>query len=132
MGWKCSKCGQCCKEIPCVFAQVKHGMTCLAPRPCPELEQRGDGWVCLLIERDPEAAEVLLSGDCDAIAERPNKRTVNAESVVREYFPDAGDDKVGYILWNETGFPEFWRLGVDGWTPEQCLRTQLAELAGVS
>lgn len=30
-----------------------------------------------------------------------------------------------YVLWEETGYPCFWRIGVDGGTPLECLRTQL-------
>ena len=47
--------------------------------------------------------------------------------VVREYFPEATDDEVDFILWEETGFPAFWNIGVDGNTPEECLRKQLQE-----
>jgi len=47
--------------------------------------------------------------------------------LVREYFPDASDEQAEYILWRETGFPCFWRLGEDGATPEACYRKQLQE-----
>jgi hypothetical protein len=45
--------------------------------------------------------------------------------IVREFFPDLPDDPAGYVLWNETGFPEFWFIPEDGETPEECLRTEL-------
>jgi len=48
--------------------------------------------------------------------------------VVREYFPGATADEVDFILWEKTGFPSFWNIGIDGSTPEQCLRRQLQEL----
>lgn len=41
-------------------------------------------------------------------------------AIVREYFPDATDGEVSYILWNHTGFPCFWHGD-----PETCLRQQL-------
>lgn len=44
--------------------------------------------------------------------------------VVREYFPDASDDYVEYLIWNETGFPGFWNGD-----PEDCFRLQLAVAA---
>ena len=47
--------------------------------------------------------------------------------LVREYFPDATDDEVDFILWEKTGFPEFWNIGVDGDTPLECLRKQLQD-----
>lgn len=33
---------------------------------------------------------------------------VNVGAIVREYFPDADDGQVGFILWNCTGWPSFW------------------------
>jgi len=50
------------------------------------------------------------------------------QEVVREYFPGASDDYVDYILWEKTGFPEFWNIPKDGATPEECLRKQLKQL----
>jgi len=47
--------------------------------------------------------------------------------IVKEYFPDASDEEANDILWGETGFPCFWRLGKDGATPIECLRKQLQE-----
>ncbi len=32
-----------------------------------------------------------------------------ASAIVREFYPDASADDVGYLLWNETGWPCFWR-----------------------
>ena len=46
---------------------------------------------------------------------------------VREYFPEATPEEADFILWEKTGFPCFWNIGVDGDTPEQCLRKQLQE-----
>ena len=45
--------------------------------------------------------------------------------LVREYFPDATDEQTEFILWEKTGYPGFWNIGVDGNTPEECLRKQL-------
>jgi len=47
--------------------------------------------------------------------------------LVREYFPGITDEAANDILWRETGFPCFWRLGEDGATPEACCRQQLQE-----
>ncbi|HUW04789.1 MAG TPA: hypothetical protein VMW01_00875 [Williamwhitmania sp.] len=52
--------------------------------------------------------------------------------VAKEYFPDATEGEAGYILWNETGFPAFWRIPEDGNTPEECLRKQLADFKAKS
>lgn len=35
------------------------------------------------------------------------------------------DNNLNYILWEYTGFPDFWAYRQDGNTPEECLRTQL-------
>jgi len=47
--------------------------------------------------------------------------------VVREYFPDASDEGVNFILWEWTGFPGFWNIPRDGETIEACLRKQLRD-----
>lgn len=53
------------------------------------------------------------------------KKGLTFGDVVREYFPDATTEQADFILWEKTGFPAFWNIGVDGDTPEACLRTQL-------
>jgi hypothetical protein len=40
---------------------------------------------------------------------------------------ELNDSDAGYILWNETGYPEFWNIPADGNTPEECLRKQVRE-----
>lgn len=40
--------------------------------------------------------------------------------VAREYFPDASDDELNFILWEKTGFPCFFEDGLNS------LREQLA------
>jgi len=47
--------------------------------------------------------------------------------IVREYFPDASDDFVEFIVWEHTGFPCFWSIPEDGNTVEECFRKQLKE-----
>jgi hypothetical protein len=37
------------------------------------------------------------------------------------------DDSAGYLLWNNTGFPSFWRIPEDGNTVEECIRKQVRE-----
>jgi hypothetical protein len=49
----------------------------------------------------------------------------SAQDVAREYFPDATDDQLEYIIWEHTGFPEFWPDSSK--TPEDNLRMQLQE-----
>jgi len=34
----------------------------------------------------------------------------------------------GYILWNFTGYPDFWNIPEDGKTPEECCKKQLIQL----
>ena len=123
--WECKHCGKCCLAIPCVFAQVKYGITSSNGKRCPDLIERDTGYYCLLIERDVEVRDLLLDGQCDDPS--LTKGTVDASVIVREYFPDASDDEVGFILWNHTGYPEFWNIPEDGWTSSQCLRKQLNE-----
>ena len=49
------------------------------------------------------------------------------EKIVKEYFPDASDEFIDYVMWEETGFPYYWNIPRDGDTPEECFRKQLAE-----
>jgi hypothetical protein len=46
---------------------------------------------------------------------------MNALMIAREYFPDAEDDWLESVVWNETGWPCFWRGD-----PQDSLRLQLA------
>lgn len=42
--------------------------------------------------------------------------------LVRQYWPNATDEFCQYVLWEHTGFPEFWTGD-----PVQCCSEQLAE-----
>jgi len=122
----CKQCGQCCFEIPCVFAQAEHGLKPNDGKVCPELVQiENNKYKCLAIERNGEVREALVGNGCDKYSERENKPTFNAGDIVREYFPEADGDHIKFILWNNTSFPEFWNIPIDGWTAKQCLRTEL-------
>jgi hypothetical protein len=127
--WECKHCGKCCLTSPCIFAQVKYNMHKGNGRICPALIKNGAGYKCLLIEKDAEVRECLLDGQCDDPALAYLKDTIDPRPIVREFFPLASDDKIDYILWNHTGYPEFWNIPEDGWTASQCLRTQLSKLA---
>lgn len=43
--------------------------------------------------------------------------------LVREYFPQATDAEADMLLWEHTGYPDFWQGD-----PVECCRRQLAEL----
>ena len=49
--------------------------------------------------------------------------------IVLQYFPDATEDDVDRIIWNETGYPAFWRIGLDGSSPMECFLIQIARVA---
>jgi len=53
----------------------------------------------------------------------PKTKDKTFGEVVREYFPNASDDEVGFILWEKTGYPCFWETD----NTETCLRKQLRE-----
>lgn len=126
--WKCTRCGKCCLTVPCIFAQVKYNITSRNRKMCPELKKNGSDYKCLLIERDSEVRGVLISGDCDSPALSHLKKGINAASIVREFFPNATSEQINNILWDYTGYPEFWDIPKDGWTATQCLRKQLRDL----
>ncbi len=55
------------------------------------------------------------------------KRIKTPMQIAREIFPEVkrgkkGNHYLGYIIWNFTGYPQFW----DG-DPETCFRRQLQE-----
>lgn len=50
---------------------------------------------------------------------------MTALDIAREYFPDLPDNELDYIIWEHTGYPDFWQIGTDGNTREECFRTQL-------
>jgi hypothetical protein len=130
--FECSHCGKCCLTIPCIFAQVKYRLNSKSKDRCPSLFKREDGkYSCSLIERDPEARRVLLSGDCDNPELSHLKKKFNAKDIVREYFPKISDDEIEYILFNETSYPDFWNIPEDGWTARQCLHTQLKRFVDI-
>jgi len=52
---------------------------------------------------------------------------MNALEIAREIFPDQGEEFLEFVIWEHTGFPGFWRIGIDGDTPEECLRKQLKD-----
>lgn len=52
-----------------------------------------------------------------------------AIEIAREIIPDADDEELDFAIWEHTGFPAFWRIGVDGATPEECFRKQLTDYA---
>jgi len=126
---ECKKCATCCLKTPCIFAQVNHNMNSNSETFCPELIWVAeDQYECMLIRNDSVAREVLLGNGCDDPEKKHLKPTFDCGEIVKEYFPEADDDEIGYILWNETGFPEFWEIPRDGWTASQCLRTELQRL----
>ena len=53
----------------------------------------------------------------------------SAQQIAREYFPEATEEEIEFIIWGKTGFPSFWQIPKDGATPEECFRKQLAEFA---
>lgn len=50
---------------------------------------------------------------------------MNWIELVHQEIPGIDDDEAGYILWNHTGFPEFWDSN-----PEECCRQQLQHVLG--
>jgi len=50
---------------------------------------------------------------------------MTAGDIIKEYFPNASDEECEFILWEHTGYPEFWNIPEDGNTPEECFRKQL-------
>ena len=56
---------------------------------------------------------------------RPNFN--NPIDIAREYFPNKPVKFLWFVIWEETGYPQFWNIPQDGNTPEECFRKQLKE-----
>lgn len=125
MKFECKRCGKCCLELPCIFAQTKYYIR--KGSLCPDLAKTENGYVCELIQDFPEAIPILMDGYCDQISQRHLKPSINIKEITKEYFPDAPDDEIEHIIWAETCFPDFWRRPKDGWTIEECLRKNLSD-----
>lgn len=52
---------------------------------------------------------------------------MNAKEIAREYFPLLAAEEIEFVIWEETGYPEFWNIPKDGLTAEECFRKQLKE-----
>lgn len=48
---------------------------------------------------------------------------IDVGEIVKEYFPDADDTLINFILWNCTGYPSFW----EDRDIEKSLRKQLQD-----
>lgn len=49
--------------------------------------------------------------------------------IAREELPGLADDDLEYVIWEFTGYPDFWNIPKDGNTPEECFRKQLREFS---
>lgn len=50
-----------------------------------------------------------------------------AGEIAEKHGFELSQDQLNFVIWEHTGFPEFWHIPRDGNTPEECLRTQLKE-----
>jgi hypothetical protein len=63
---KCTRCGDCCKESPCLFSQLAYGYPVLLGLTCPELETLPDGTTsCKLVQRDATAFNTMIGTGCE-------------------------------------------------------------------
>lgn len=51
-----------------------------------------------------------------------------AYKIAKEYFPNATDEFLEYVIWEKTGYPHFWNIPEDGASPEECFRKQLLKV----
>jgi hypothetical protein len=62
---ECTRCGECCKTVPCIFAQIKYCITEFDGKPCPELHFEKGLAVCDWIEREDWMKEAMVGTGCD-------------------------------------------------------------------
>jgi len=56
------------------------------------------------------------------------KMDFNAEKIAKEIFPEKSGDFIQHVIWEHTGYPNFWNIPEEGKTPEECFRNQLKKL----
>tara|TARA_Y100000310_G_C20205048_1_gene588695 strand:+ start:136 stop:489 length:354 start_codon:yes stop_codon:yes gene_type:complete len=49
--------------------------------------------------------------------------------LARRYFPAASDERLDAIIWNCTGYPNWFDFKKDGRTPAECFNTQLNRIS---
>ena len=62
---KCTRCGECCKTVPCIFAQMRFGIDEWNGKACPEFKEENGTTTCLWIERDPWMKANFLGTGCE-------------------------------------------------------------------
>lgn len=60
----CVRCGECCKHIPCYFAQLRYHIT-KKGETCPALIFDGAPFTCMWQLEDKEFRDYMNSGECD-------------------------------------------------------------------
>jgi hypothetical protein len=48
-----------------------------------------------------------------------------AKDEAKKFGIELDDTQADHLLWEYTGFPDFWNIPADGATHEECARTQL-------
>jgi hypothetical protein len=82
---KCTCCGECCKTVPCIFAQMRFGIDEWNVKPCPEFKEENGVATCSWIERDPWMQHNFLGTGCEkpVYAKKP-EGTMSLLDVVKE------------------------------------------------
>lgn len=63
---QCTRCGECCKTIPCLFSQQLFGYPVLLGLPCPALITHKDNTTsCKLIKFCPDIAKEMIDTGCE-------------------------------------------------------------------
>jgi hypothetical protein len=81
---KCTRCGECCKTVPCIFAQIKYCITKFDNKPCPELRYENGLAVCDWIEREDWMKEAMIGTGCDKPFPAISKNSMTFMGVVKE------------------------------------------------
>lgn len=124
MSFECKHCGECCLACPCRVAQHLYGIH--RGDVCPALENHYGYYWCSIMADNSEYTDALINGLCSH-PNYGNENTWNAMKVAKEILPHLDEDALESIIWNETGYPDFWRIPQDGWTGLQCFKNQLKQ-----
>ena len=75
----CQRCGKCCLDTPCTFAQVKYGLTEKNKR-CPELIEDQGKYTCQWIARDLEFKRIMLKEDNSCLLNKTENKSQTKSS----------------------------------------------------
>lgn len=81
---ECTRCGECCKTVPCIFAQVRFGVDDWKGKQCPEFKMENGIAYCEWIEREDWMKEAFVGTGCEKPIHAKTKNNMSFLDVIRK------------------------------------------------